>query len=36
LARDVEMETAVRRAKSWLAEQIADAQQIGKGRRIAV
>jgi hydroxymethylpyrimidine/phosphomethylpyrimidine kinase len=36
LARDIEMETAVRRAKSWLAGQIAGAQQIGRGRRIAL
>jgi len=36
LAQNVEIKSAVERAKSWLAIQIRDAQQLGKGRRIAV
>ena len=36
LAQSIEIETAVRDAKTWLASQIQDAQMIGNGRRVAV
>ena len=35
-AQNIEIETAARRAKSWLSDQIRDAQNLGKGRRVAV
>lgn len=36
LAQNIEIETAVRHAKTWLTSQIQNAQAIGKGRRVAV
>jgi hydroxymethylpyrimidine/phosphomethylpyrimidine kinase len=36
LAQNIEIETAVRHAKTWLSLQIREAQIIGKGRRVAV
>ena len=36
LAQNVEMESAVHHAKTWLSSQIQSAQTIGKGRRVAL
>ena len=35
-ARSIELESATRAAKIWLTEKIRDAQEVGKGRRVAV